>query len=175
MNKLEKINRINEVGKKIWYRDGDVKLTEQEAENFDTVLKSDLPILMFLLDNTDVPVLGEHRMEYIYYLPDLDQIRCESVYLRKEDYDTYKVEEYFLPDTLDLRKVFAGLTINGLFESSKVTKETHLIFMISLEILKNNIDEIFKTNNIKSWEEVRSILVKDLKDNKELKLERAKD
>ena len=176
MNKLEKINRINEVGKKIWYRDGDINLTEQETEYFDTVLKSDLPILMFLLDDTNVPVLGEHRLEYIYYLPDLDQIRCESAYLREEDYESYKIEEHLLPDTLDFRERFIDYHINSLFKSSKVTKETHPTFFKTLETLKNTIDEIFKNNNnIKSWEEVRNILINDLKDNKEIKLVKTKE
>ena len=175
MNKLEKINRINEVGKKIWYRDGDINLTEQEMNDYDTVLKSDLPILMFLLDDTNVPVLGDHRMEYIYYLPDLDQIRCESVYLRESDYETYNVEDHFLPDTLDLRERFIDYHINSLFMSNKVNKETHPIFFKTLEILKNTIDEIFKDNDIKSWEEVRNILINDLKDNKEIKLVKTKE
>ena len=174
MNKLEKKDRINEVGKKIWYRYGDVKLTEPEAQDSD-IIQSNLPILMYLIDDTDVPVLGEHRLEYIYYLPDLEQIRCESAYLREEDYESYKVEEHLLPDTLDFRERFIDYHINSLFKSSKVTKETHPTFFKTLETLKNTIDEIFKNNNIKSWEEVRNILINDLKDNKEIKLVKTKE
>ncbi len=155
MERLDKIKRIDEVGKKIWNRDSR-NILDTELKDYDNLLKSDLPILMFLIDERVWD--KDHRMEYIYYLPDLDQIRCESVYIRFEDRDYYQVEDYFMGETLDLREEFKDFEVKSLIRSTVVNRNTHPVLYSAIDILRGEIEDIFNNNEINSWEDVRVLL-----------------
>lgn len=104
---------------------------------------SELPILLFLINKT-LPMpddIDDWEFEYIYYCPDLDKVIYSSRHRSNE----------MLPNTIDLRSLFINF---GMPERIWPRRADAKIIDEAVQVLKEQIEEIFSNYEINSWEEL---------------------
>lgn len=170
MDRTEKITRIRELKELIQKKQLLIKeetkkleiLYEQEKKEN----QSELPILLFLIDETlpmpDPDLEMDYRFEYIYYFPDLDDV----VYIIR-----HKKNE-FLTNTIDLRSNFEKVGIpEKIFPGSvRGNSQYRVIIENIVSDLKTKIDELFRSNNINSWNELGLYLTSKVNQEEQTKI-----
>lgn len=136
-------------------RQKEKELRELKAQ-YDAENVSELPILLFCIDQT-IPMPDDERdyeYQYIYYCPDLDDVRCFTKHKRNE----------FLPNTIDLREQFENLGIPKRVWTADAYNQYYSIVMQAVSILESQIEGLFQSNVIKSWSDLGNLLTKGKKE-----------
>lgn len=159
MDRLSKISRLKSLKKLIDKQELILKAAQEDLKGLEEEYKresiSELPILLFQVDETlPMPDDGDFEYECIYYCPDLDDITYRITRSRKE----------LLPNTLDLRSMFVNF---GMPEHVWPGRPDYNIVYEAVAVLKERIEEIFKNNEINSWNDLRDHL-KNLKEAKKV-------
>lgn len=157
MDKERKINRLNELNKKILYEKKIILLHEEKLKLLEEKYKessiSELPILLFSVDTTwPMPDdYDEYEYQYLYYYPDFDTV--------KQLIGDYKRE--LLPNTIDLREQFKSIGIpKKLWTSIPFAKYKDEVDN-SIIIIREVINDIFQNVSINSWKRLREYMIKN--------------
>lgn len=152
MNRMEKIEKIKEISKEMKEKEHQIESIKKELESlqkeYEETVKSDLPILMFLIDE-HLPMPDDKKdwvYEYVYYLPDVDKLQ----------YDYLHTKDEILENAIDLREKFKDIGIPERIWPGNVqySKEYHEKLSKAVTILRKEIDKIFDTEDIDSWFEL---------------------
>ena len=153
MDRNEKIIKIQELEKEIKQKrlqiiekENELKILEEQYNQEKT---SEMPILLFQIDESlAMPDdRSDYRYEYVYYYPDTD----EKKYIVRHS------NEAFLSNTIDLRDCFLEFGIpRKSYSVSALDYSSEIDMAISL--LKSQINNLFDSNDINSWEELGILL-----------------
>jgi len=167
MDRLKKINEVKTLNKLIQEKQLLINKENQELlileEELKKIKQSELPILLFVIDET-LPMPDDERdicYEYIYYFPDLDEVE----YLIGHNYNQP------LQNSLDLRSYFEKMGIPKRIWPGSVrsTVENRTKIELAISYLKNMIDDLFKTYDIKSWSELTTYLCETILEKEKIK------
>ncbi len=146
MDRTSKISRLKSLKKLIDKQELILKAAQEDLEGLKEEYKresiSELPILLFEVDTTiNMPEPEDYEFTMVYYYPDLDKV---SIFSRK--YGTERPS-----NTLDLRDKFDKL---GMPTHKYVGNPDSDIVDEAVTYLKEQIEEIFKNEEINSWAEL---------------------
>ena len=105
MNRTEKITRLHELERGIKQKKVRLEKEKRELEilqeKYNKTKESELPLLLFLIDETlAMPEdKSDWQYEHVYYCPDIDEVKYIINHSEKEQ----------LPNTVDLRDNFSFL------------------------------------------------------------------
>lgn len=159
MERTKKINELKVLKEKIEQKKLLIKKEKQELhsleEQLEKVIKSELPILLFVINET-LPMPDDFRdwkYEYVYYYPDFDLVK--HIYKHKDD--------ELLSNSIDLRKTFEKVGMPKFIwpGSLKSDAESYKKLEFVISYLRDIINNLFETEEIKSWKDLGSYL-KDL-------------
>ena len=153
MDRTEKIIKVRELQQLIEKKETQIAEENKELEVLEQRLKeestSEIPVLLFLINET-LPMpddYNDYEFEYVYYFPDLDDIKCIKKHSKEE----------YLPNVVDMREFFKGIEMPSRIWPGSVSKYSDkLNYAVSL--LKTMIDDLFVSNNINSWGDLASLL-----------------
>ena len=153
MDRNEKIIKIQELEKEIKQKKSQIIEKGNELkileEQYNQEKTSEIPILLFQIDESlAMPDdRSDYRYEYVYYYPDTD----EKKYIVRHS------NEAFLSNTIDLRDCFLEFGIpRKSYSVSALDYSSEIDMAISL--LKSQINNLFDSNDIDSWEELGILL-----------------
>jgi len=155
MDRTEKIVRAEALKELIIQKRQMIKRENQELqmleEQYKKAEESELPILLFVIDET-LPMPDDYtdwRYEYIYYCPDLDTVKCIIRHNRNQ----------LLPNSIDLSQAFNNVGMPKRYHCiASNDRGCWAIIQNAASIVKSQIDELFATNDINSWDELGSLL-----------------
>ena len=147
MDRNEKIIKIQELEKErlqIIEKGNELKILEEQYNQEKT---SEIPILLFQIDESlAMPDdRSDYRYEYVYYWHDTD----EKKYIVRHS------NEAFLPNTIDLRDYFLEF---GISRKSYSALDYSSEIDMAISLLKSQINNLFDSNDIDSWEELGILL-----------------
>lgn len=146
-NVLALKNAIENKRKHIKQEQEELKMLE---EAYGKEQESSLPILLFVIDET-LPMpddIRDYNYEYVYYCPDLDDIKCIVEHKREE----------LLPNAIDLRESFIDMGVpqkifpGGAYNYGNEIKEV-------VSIVKDEINSFMLSNIDSSWDALGTFLV----------------
>lgn len=152
MNRMEKIDKINEIFREIKEKEYKIKSIKEDLDilqkEYNEAIKSELPILMFLIDE-HLPMPDDKKdwvYEYVYYLPDVDKLQYDYLHTRDE----------ILGNAVDFREMFKDIGIPKRIWPGNVqySREYNEKVSEAVAILREEIDKIFNTEDIDSWFEL---------------------
>lgn len=154
MDRTEKIIRVRALEKLIDQKEKQIVEEEKELEVLEQRLKeesaTEIPVLLFLINET-LPMPDDYydyTYKYVYYCPDLDEVKCIIKHSRNE----------FFPNVVDMRNFFKeiGIPIKIWPGSVEYDYSDELDYAVSL--LKTMIDDLFASNSINDWNDLASLL-----------------
>ena len=152
MNRTEKITRLHELERAIKQKKVRLEKEKRELEilqeKYNKTKESELPLLLFLIDETD------WQYEHVYYCPDIDEVKYIINHSEKEQ----------LPNTVDLRDNFSSLGIPTKAYTRSALDYTSEINM-AVSMLKPQIDNLFTSNEIHSWSDLGTVLKKEIEES----------
>ena len=161
MDYLKKVNKLRKIVEDIKQKQKQIQDAQIELnklkEQYEIENNSQLPILLFVIDQT-LPMPDDEcdlEYQYIYYFPDLDVIKC---LIKNKEND-------FLPNTIDLREQFVNFGVPQKEWIGNCYYKYYDVIMKAVFFLKANINEIFNSNDINSWVELGIILTNEFKIN----------
>lgn len=153
MDRTEKIIKVKALEKLIDQKEAEIAEDKKELKVLEQRLKeestTEIPVLLFLINET-LPMpddYDDYKYEYVYYYPDLDEVKCITKHSRDE----------FFPNVVDMRKFFKEIGVpSKIWPGSVYDYSNKLNYAVSL--LKTMIDALFDSNNINSWSDLASLL-----------------
>lgn len=153
MDRTEKTIRIKSLKELIKQKETQIAVEENKLKILKKKLQeesaTEIPVLLFLIDET-LPMPDDYRdyeYEYIYYCPDLDEVKRITRHSRDE----------FLPNVVDMREFFKEVGIpQKIWPGSSDNYSDELNYSVSL--LKTIIDDLFVSKNINSWNDLALLL-----------------
>ena len=158
MNRYDKKNRLQELNQEIKDQMKRLVIEKKKLEVLEKTYEvehiSELPILMFIVDETLPMPEDEYDRNYelVYYLPDFDEIKFTYLNCR------YDKPNKRLPNTLDLTEKFETYGMPKHIFPGSIRPEYYIKVSDAVSNLIQEIDTIFLTKEITSWEEVGNYL-----------------
>ena len=160
MNRTEKITRLHELERGIKQKKVRLEKEKRELEilqeKYNKTKESELPLLLFLIDETlAMPEdKSDWQYEHVYYCPDIDEVKYIINHSEKEQ----------LHNTVDLRDNFSSLGIPTKAYTRSALDYTSEINM-AVSMLKPQIDNLFTSNEIHSWSDLGTVLKKEIEES----------